>query len=76
MIMRNRVVLPAPLGPMMPTIPAGGRVKLRSSNSTRSPNALDTFLNSITLSPKRWPLGMKISSLASFSFTVSLCIFS
>ena len=30
-IMRNRVVLPAPLGPMMPTMPPGGRRKFRFS---------------------------------------------
>jgi hypothetical protein len=30
--MRNRVVLPAPLGPIMPTIPPGGNLKLRPTN--------------------------------------------
>ena len=35
--MRRSVVLPAPLGPMMPTMPPGGRRKFTCSNSTRSP---------------------------------------
>ena len=29
--------LPAPFGPMMPTIPPGGRAKLKPSNSRLSP---------------------------------------
>ncbi len=33
----NSVDLPAPLGPITPTMPPGGRVKLRSSNSSLSP---------------------------------------
>lgn len=36
-IIRNRVDLPAPFGPMMPTIAPFGTEKLRSSISTRSP---------------------------------------
>jgi hypothetical protein len=38
-IMRNRVDLPAPLGPMMPTMAPGGMLKLRLSISSgrRSP---------------------------------------
>ena len=36
-IMRKSVVLPAPLGPMTPTMPPGGRWKVRSSISRRSP---------------------------------------
>ena len=35
--MRNSVVLPAPFGPMTPTMPALGSVKSRSSISIRSP---------------------------------------
>ena len=35
--MRNSVVLPAPLGPMTPTMPPGGSLKVRSSISSRSP---------------------------------------
>ena len=36
-IIRNSVVLPAPLGPMMPTIAPGGTLNDRSSISSRSP---------------------------------------
>jgi hypothetical protein len=36
-IMRNSVVLPAPLGPMTPTMPPRGRLNVRSSMSSRSP---------------------------------------
>jgi hypothetical protein len=36
-IMRNSVVLPAPFGPMMPTMPPGGSLKDRLSISSRSP---------------------------------------
>src|SRR5882672_3867637 len=37
--MRKSVVLPAPLGPITPTMPPRGRVKLRSSMRSRSPYA-------------------------------------
>ena len=60
-IILNSVDLPAPLGPMMPTMAPGGTWKLRSSISRRSPNFFDTFLNSITFWPRRSPGGMKIS---------------
>ena len=43
MIILNSVVLPAPLGPITPTIPPRGRSKLRSSNSSLSPKAFETF---------------------------------
>ena len=36
-IIRKSVVLPAPFGPMMPTMPPLGRLKFRLSNSRRSP---------------------------------------
>ena len=68
MIILNKVVLPAPFGPMTPTIPFGGSMKFKSSNSNLSPNAFATCCASITLLPKRGPFGMKISSLASRSF--------
>jgi len=61
MIILNRVDLPAPLGPITPTMAPGGIWKLRSSISRRSPKALLTFLNSITLLPRRSATGMKIS---------------
>src|SRR3546814_5534239 len=66
-ISRNKVVLPAPLGPIIPTIPAGGSIKFRFSNSNLSPYALETFSATITLSPRRGPEGMNSSSLSSFS---------
>ena len=47
-IMRNRVDLPAPFGPMMPTIAPGGTLKLRLSINTRLPNDFVTFTNSMT----------------------------
>ena len=37
-IIRNRVVLPAPFGPMTPTISPGGNLKVRSSIRSVSPN--------------------------------------
>ena len=36
-IIRNSVVLPAPFGPMTPTMPPGGREKAMFSNSSRFP---------------------------------------
>ena len=45
MIIRNRVVLPAPLAPMIPTIPAFGSENVRSSMSSLSPNALRSALD-------------------------------
>jgi len=38
----NSVVLPAPLGPMTPTMPPGGNLKERSSINSRSPKPLET----------------------------------
>jgi len=60
-IRRNSVDLPAPFGPMMPTIAPAGTLKLRSSISIRSPKDLLTPLNSITSLPSRSATGMKIS---------------
>ena len=63
-IMRNSVVLPAPLGPMTPTIAPGGILNDRSSISSRSPKPLVTFSNSITSLPSRSATGMKISCVS------------
>ncbi len=60
-IILNRVDLPAPFGPMMPTIAPGGTIIDRLSISRRSPNFLETLRNSITELPRRSPGGMKIS---------------
>ena len=57
----NSVDLPAPLGPMMPTMAPAGTVKDRLSISTRSPNDLVTLWNSNTWLPSRSATGMKIS---------------
>ena len=76
MIIRNKVVLPTPLGPMIPTIPAWGNEKFKFSMSKRSPNPLFRFSDSITLVPKRGPGGMNISSFSSFSFVSSFTILS
>ena len=66
-IIRKSVVLPAPFGPITPTIPAGGSEKVRSSKSNRSPKPLARPLASITTSPSRGPDGMWISTLSSFT---------
>jgi len=61
-IMRKSVVLPAPLGPMTPTMPPRGSVNERPSTRTRSPYAFRTSSASTTTSPSRGPGGIAISS--------------
>mmetsp|Transcript_585 Transcript_585/g.1867 ORF Transcript_585/g.1867 Transcript_585/m.1867 type:complete len:200 (-) Transcript_585:18-617(-) len=56
--MRTRVVLPAPFGPTTPTMPPGGREKVRPSMSVLSPKPLRTPLASTTCLPRRGPGGM------------------
>ena len=63
-IILNSVDLPAPFGPMMPTIAPGGTMNDRSSMSSRSPKPFETPLNSMTLSPSRSATGMKISCVS------------
>ncbi len=63
-IILNSVDLPAPLGPIMPTIAPAGILKLKLSMSNLSLKALVTPLNSITWSPKRSPAGIKISCVS------------
>ncbi len=70
-IIRNSVVLPAPFGPITPTIPAGGSENSRSSKSSRSPKPFETSFASITRSPSRGPGGMWISTRSSFTFSSS-----
>ena len=60
----NSVDLPAPLGPMMPTMAPAGTLKLRLSISRRSPKLFDTPLNSMTSVPRRSATGMKISCVS------------
>ena len=59
-IILSNVVLPVPLAPMTPTIPPAGRLKLRSSISTRPSNDLRTDTASTTRSPSLGPGGMWI----------------
>ncbi len=61
--MRNSVDLPAPFGPITPTMPPGGMVKSRFSISSLSPIAFFRPMTSITLPPRRWPFGMMIWAL-------------
>ena len=64
MIMRNSVLLPAPLPPMIPTTAPGGTEKVMSSTSSRPSNDLDSPCTSTTTSPSRGPMGMVIESTA------------
>ena len=68
--MRKSVVLPAPLGPITPTIPAGGSEKERSSISSLSPKALRRWSASITRSPRRGPAGMWICTCVELDLLV------
>ena len=68
MIILNSVVLPTPFGPMTPTIPFGGRLKLSFSISIRSPKPLVRPLVSTTIWPSRGPGGIWISSKSSLRF--------
>jgi hypothetical protein len=52
------VDLPAPFGPIIPTIPACGKVKFKLSYNNLSPKAFATFLASITLVPNLGPFGI------------------
>jgi hypothetical protein len=61
-IMRKSVVLPAPFGPMIPTMPPGGSENETSSNSSVSPKAFESPLASTTLSPSRGASGMRMSA--------------
>ena len=58
------VDLPAPLGPMMPTMAPAGILKFRLSIKRRSPKDLLTPLNSMTSLPRRSATGMKISCVS------------
>ena len=58
------VVFPAPFGPIIPTIPAGGNLKFKLSYNNLSPNDFATAFASITLFPKRGPFGIGISKMA------------
>src|SRR6266478_4769466 len=64
-IMRKSVVLPAPFGPMTPTIPPRGRMKPTSSMRRFSPYALRTPCASITRLPRRGPGGIEMRATPS-----------
>ena len=54
----NSVVLPAPFGPITPTMPPGGSLKDKSSISSRSPKAFDKPPTSSTTPPSLGPGGI------------------
>ena len=64
-IMLKRVVLPAPFGPMTPTMPPGGRSKVRSSTSSLSPKPFCTWSGLTTRRQGADPAGMWISTVRS-----------
>ena len=66
--MRKSVVLPAPFGPITPTMPPGGSEKVKSSKRSVSPNAFETPSAWTTTSPSRGPAGMWISTLSRRTF--------
>ena len=61
--MRNSVVLPAPFGPITPTMPPGGSLKVRSSISSLSPKPLVRPSKSMTFWPSRSATGMTICAV-------------
>ena len=61
--MRNSVVLPAPFGPITPTMPPGGSLKVRSSISRLSPKPFLRSSKSMTFWPSRSATGMTICAV-------------
>ena len=68
--------MPAPFGPITPTMPPGGSENVMSSTSRRSPKPFETPSASTTTSPSRGPAGMWISTLSSLTFWSSASSFS
>src|SRR5919108_734435 len=66
-IIRNSVVLPAPLGPMTPTMPPGGSENDRSSMSRLSPKPLRRCSASTTTFPRWVEVGMWIWTSSSLT---------
>ena len=67
----KRVDLPEPFAPTTPTIAPGGIEKLKSSNRILFSNVFVIFSASITFEPNRWPFGIMICDVDSFSFLSS-----
>ena len=65
------MVLPAPFGPITPTIPAGGNLNSRFSYNNLSSKDLETFTDSITLFPNLGPGGIYNSIFSSLSLDLS-----
>ena len=65
MIMRNRVDLPTPFAPTMPTTAPGGTEKLTPSSRARPPWDLHRSATSTTTSPRRGPVGIAMASRVS-----------
>ena len=63
--------MPAPLGPITPTMPAGGSENDRSSISSFSPKPLRRWSASITVEPSRCPAGMWIWTSSTFALRSS-----
>ena len=72
----NKVVLPAPFGPITPTIPPGGSRKSKSSTSSLLAKALLRLSASITTSPNLGPAGIMIFATSSRLDCCSSNIFS
>src|SRR4051812_40515479 len=64
--MLKKVVLPAPLGPMIDTIERSGTLKVTSLTAVRPPNCLVTFCASSASGPSR-PPGSSVVSVAAMS---------
>ena len=63
-IILNNVVLPAPFGPMTPTMPPGGNKNERFSMSNFSSKLFTRSVALTTVSPRRGPGGIMISNLS------------
>ena len=72
----QKVVLPAPLGPITPTIAPGGIFRSNPLISTLSSKPFDRFFVSITKSPNRVPVGIVICCFSGARMELSATNFS